>query len=186
MDSFFFFASNLQNHFYFCRATINWKAIKHWMKLFIGLKKNILLPDSQIIVIEQKSGKAGLKLTITRYSKLSKDRGGLHSSRKELILNSTLNKSTTELNRRVFFLHLRLNILIFWCLSTASFCRSDCYLDFFSFCLFQSWHFTSYLGTVEPWNYISLSKMLNGEIMTSFQCASLFYNLVELLNLDVN
>ena len=45
------------------------------MKLFIGLKKNILLPDSQIIVTEQKSGKAGLKLTIIRYSKLSKDGG---------------------------------------------------------------------------------------------------------------
>lgn len=50
----------------------------HWIK-------SILLPDSQNIVIEQESGKAGLKLTSTRYSKLSKDRAGLHSSRKELL-----------------------------------------------------------------------------------------------------
>lgn len=50
----------------------------HWIK-------NILLPDSQMIVIEWESGKAGLKLTTTRYSKLSKDRAGLHSSRKDLL-----------------------------------------------------------------------------------------------------
>lgn len=53
-DSFLFLQSysKLESH-----QTLNESV--HWVK-------NILLPDSQIIVIVQESGKAGLKLTITR------------------------------------------------------------------------------------------------------------------------
>ena len=51
---------NIQNHFYLLQSynkldshrTLNESV--HWMK-----KKKILLPDSEIIVIEQESGKAG-------------------------------------------------------------------------------------------------------------------------------
>ena len=84
---------NVQNLFFFFKFTESFLFLHSYSKLeshqtlngSVHWIKSILLPDSQNIVIEQESGKAGLKLTITGYSKLSKDRAGLHSSRKELL-----------------------------------------------------------------------------------------------------
>lgn len=121
----------------------------HW------IKKKVLLPDSRRLLRLNRSLERQLKINDHALFWTQQGRGWLHSSTKGLTWNSALNKSAKELNRQLFSTPVvkYSNILMF---VHSILLQVWLYLDF-PLCLFQSWHFTSYLGTVEPWNCISLS-----------------------------